>query len=257
MQQYRDVVVGNDYNNIQEGKYIGQNNTVPIMGNNKGIAKTTMNKHNTVTIHDEEQYGELTRTQENGVINQSNIQKILESKLFQETLAKAVAPQVSKQVSSLVAPTLKKISKIESKVGELHDYVQNNIQDIVEKTVKKTAKKNASDVIVLPSMTREERLQRRNRIPVNDPNLLGIKEVIVKVGEKEDGVIDLTKNRKSTTKKFIDDVLYKRFYRVPFGSLTMRQRRVRMRELSTNILSACIDRVEYKHNHDKYLHLNN
>ena len=112
--------------------------------------------------------------------------------------------------------------------------------DSVEKTAKKTAKKNASDVIVLPSMTREERLQRRNRIPVNDPNLLGIKEVIVKVGEKEDGVIDLTKNRKSTSKKFIDDVLYKRFYRVPFGRLTMRQRRVRMRELSTNILSACI-----------------
>ena len=30
-----------------------------------------------------------------------------------------------------------------------------------------------------------------------------------------------------------------------------------MKELSTNILSACVDRVEYKSNPDKYLHLNN
>ena len=46
---------------------------------------------------------------------------------------------------------------------------------------------------MLPSVTREEKLQRRNRIPANDPNLLGVKQVIVKVGEKEDRVIDLTK----------------------------------------------------------------
>ena len=76
-------------------------------------------------------------------------------------------------------------------------------------------------MIVLPSITREERLQRRNRTPSNDPNLLGVKQIIAKVDEKEDGAIDLTKNRKSTSKKFIDDVLHKRFYRVPFRRLKM------------------------------------
>ena len=121
-------MVGNDYNSNQDGRYIGQqSNTVPIMGNNKGVARATMNE-NTVIIHEEDKYGELEKRNGQGMINQNALQQILESKQFQATLAKAVAPQVSKQVSSLVAPTLKKISQIESQVGELHEYVKNNAQ---------------------------------------------------------------------------------------------------------------------------------
>ena len=48
-------------------------------------------------------------------------------------------------------------------------------------TCDKTAKENASDVIVL---TREEKSQQLNRMPANDPDLLGTKQVIAKVGEK-------------------------------------------------------------------------
>ena len=122
---------------------------------------------------------------------------------------------------------------------------------------KKATKKNPSDVVIIPSMNREERLKRRNRIGINDPKLLGIKGVRVIVDDSEDGIIDLTKSRVSSNQKFVDDVLHKRYYRVPFGRLTMRQRRLRMRELSTNIISSCIDRLAYKNNPDKYLHKNN
>ena len=110
MQQYRDVVVENDYNNIQEGQYTGQNETVPAMGNNQGKDKAKMNANNTVVSHEDDNYGELTRTQEKGLINQNALQKILESKQFQATLARAVAPHVSKQVSLLVAPMIKNIT---------------------------------------------------------------------------------------------------------------------------------------------------
>ena len=60
------------------------------------------------------------------MINQQTVREILESKIFQESLARAVAPQVTKQVNSLVAPTLKKISHIEEQVDDLHNYVSGN-----------------------------------------------------------------------------------------------------------------------------------
>ena len=124
IQDYKDVVVGNAYNNNQQGIYSGQNNTVPILGNNNGAAKAAID-NNTVILQEEHQQGEITQNGR-GMINQMTLLKILESKQFQATLAKAVAPQVSQQVTSLVAPTLKKIAQIESQVGELHEYVQGN-----------------------------------------------------------------------------------------------------------------------------------
>ena len=94
-------------------------------------------------------------------------------------------------------------------------------------------------------------------MPTSNPSFLGTKQVIAKVGEKEDGVIGLTKHRNSTSKKLVDDVLRKRFHRAPIGRLKMRQRPDRMRLLSTSALSARTGRVERKHDHGKQLHLNN
>ena len=46
---------------------------------------------------------------------------MLNSRQFQDTLAKIVAPQVN----NLIEPTVKKINQIEEQVGELHGYVQD------------------------------------------------------------------------------------------------------------------------------------
>ena len=61
---------------------------------------------------------------ENQLTTTQQIQKLLKSRQFQDTLAKIVAPQVT----NLIEPTVKKINQIEEQVGVLHDYVQSTNQ---------------------------------------------------------------------------------------------------------------------------------
>ena len=124
IQQYSDVVVGNNYTN-NNGTYQGNNKTAPNKGNKQGTA-TKPNAHNTITIHEGHHLGNINTPAETNMINQKNFLQFLESKQFQSTLAKAVAPQVTKQVTSLVAPTIVKITQIEKQVGELHECVSSN-----------------------------------------------------------------------------------------------------------------------------------
>ena len=125
IQEYKHVLVGNSYNNNQDGIYSGQNNAAPTMGNNQGVAKAATH-NNKIVRHEGMHLGEVTALQKDGIIHTNTIQKIIESQQFQATLAKAVAPQVAKQVTMLVEPTLKKIESIQSQVEELHDYVEGN-----------------------------------------------------------------------------------------------------------------------------------
>lgn len=62
----------------------------------------------------------------NTVVTQSQINNILESKAFQDTLAQIVAPQVAKQVNDLITPSVEKLGSIETQVNELHNYVNDN-----------------------------------------------------------------------------------------------------------------------------------
>ena len=125
IQEYKHVLVGNSYNNNQQGTYSGQNNTAPTMGNNQGVAKAATH-NNKIVRNDDNNQGEISNMNKAGIIPTNAIQRILESQQFQATLAKVVAPQVLQQVTKIVAPTLKKISHIESQVEELHDYVEGN-----------------------------------------------------------------------------------------------------------------------------------
>ena len=50
----------------------------------------------------------------------------LESKEFQETIAKIVAPQVKKQVSDIITPSVEKLNVIETQVKGLHSYAHDN-----------------------------------------------------------------------------------------------------------------------------------
>ena len=62
----------------------------------------------------------------NKVVTQSQINNILESREFQDTLAKIVAPQVAQQVNDLIKPSVEKLDTIETQVNELHNYVDDN-----------------------------------------------------------------------------------------------------------------------------------
>ena len=79
----------------------------------------TEGDHNQVNIH--KGYNAAPTSVEKQMTTTQQIQMMLTSRQFKETLAKIVAPQVS----NLIEPTVKKINQIEEQVGELHDYVQD------------------------------------------------------------------------------------------------------------------------------------
>ena len=123
--------------------------------------------------------------------------------------------------------------------------------------------KNRSMVAAASTIkTREQRAFLRNRIPVK--SMKGIKLVKVMIDGDKDTDIDMTRKESRKGKTYSSmlkkDVLYNsnNYYRVPFGSLKMRQRRHRMKDIAKKLLAACVDRKEY-HNSNKdeeYLQLN-
>jgi hypothetical protein len=105
------------------------------------------------------------------------------------------------------------------------------------------------------SISRSAWLKKRNGESIDHIKLSGINTVKVLIEGDEDEVINIKHNRISQKEKFYDDVTDK-FYRIPFGKLTMKQRRQRMRDIAKVVISACIDRTEYKNNKDEYLFAN-
>ena len=101
---------------------------------------------------------------------------------------------------------------------------------------------------------RAQRLFHRTRLSCDDVTLKGVKKVTVKVGE-EMSEIDLRAKRLLQKFHFTKSVL-KEFYRVPFGRLSMRQRRLRMAEIGKGVLGSCVDRKAFKKDSDGYLYKN-
>ena len=97
-----------------------------------------------------------------------------------------------------------------------------------------------------PPLSRDQRLFRRNRKEVTDKELKGIKTVRVIIAQDEPEVINLIGMRKPTKVKLKDDIMQGHYYKVPFGRLTMRQRRIRMREVSKMILGGCMNRNDFQ-----------
>ena len=100
--------------------------------------------------------------------------------------------------------------------------------------------------------SRSQRLFLRNRIPADDPRLKGVKKVLVRVEDDEVGEIDTTKMRVSTKAVFANEVL-NHYYRIPFAKMKMRGRRERMAEIAKVVISACIDRKEFRKDPDEYI----
>jgi hypothetical protein len=119
-QQYSDVLQ-NPYNRVNNN------------GSNMSISNTT----GTISVGNTTSTNSLVpltptavnKTNEKGnhtVVTQSQINNFLESRDFQETLAKIVAPQVAQQVNDLITPSVEKLDTIEVQVKELHNYVDDN-----------------------------------------------------------------------------------------------------------------------------------
>ena len=107
-----------------------------------------------------------------------------------------------------------------------------------------------------PTLDRGERYFMRKRIPVT--SLKGITAINLKIGDDDDVVIDPRKlPKKSYNQMFIDDVIEKSSpYKLPFGSLTMKQKNLRTNELVKAVLASCINRKELKKDGKTYLESN-
>ena len=108
---------------------------------------------------------------------------------------------------------------------------------------------------VVPDIILEEETTRRDSLI----SLKGIKTVKVTMNENDDEYVVKMKDKKdgmSYKSKFKEDILG-HYFRVPFGKLTMKRRRMRMKDVAKLILGNCIDRDEFKsESHLEYLHSN-
>ena len=119
-QQYSDVLKGPSSTINNNGAQMSITNTTGTISvdNTNGtqtLIPLMMNEYKQRKVNDN-----------NKVVTQSQISNILESKEFQETLAKIVAPQVAQQVNDLIKPSVEKLGTIETQVSELHNYVNDN-----------------------------------------------------------------------------------------------------------------------------------
>lgn len=119
-QQYSDVIKGPSTTINNNGAQMSISNTTGTisLGNTNG--NHTFVSDNTAAIEG--------KNKGNKIVTKTQINHILESREFQDTLAKIVAPQVAKQVTDLISPSVEKLDSIEAQVNELHHYVNDNKQ---------------------------------------------------------------------------------------------------------------------------------
>ena len=118
------------YSDVLRGTYVENNNGVQMSIQN---TSGTISAGNTDGIHNNIPTTQTVAKQgkeygNNTTLTRSLLNNFLESREFQETLAKIVAPQVKKQVSDIITPSVEKLDAIETQVKGLHDYVHDNKQ---------------------------------------------------------------------------------------------------------------------------------
>ena len=118
----------------------------------------------------------------------------------------------------------------------------------------RSTKNMIPEVTHLPPADRSTRLFLRNRIEVKD--LKGIKTVNVIVDGKIDASVDVSSAKRMTNKEIYEQDVLRRFYKVPFERLVMRERNRRINEMAKHILSCCIDRGEFKQYGEDYYKMN-
>ena len=127
---YDDMRQRQQYSDVLKGPYTTVNNNGAQMSikNTTGTISVDNNNgtHTLVPANNKAAIIGNNNGKNNKVVTASQITNMLESKEFQETLAKIVAPQVAKQVNDLIKPSVQKLGAIETQVNELHTYVNDN-----------------------------------------------------------------------------------------------------------------------------------
>ena len=121
IQLYSDMVKKPASSNNMRGVNNGQMTAISLMGDLRDTPSDILNRGEQTNVKKHQGYNMAPTPVEKQLTTTQQIQLLLKSTQFQETLAKIVAPQVT----NLIEPTVKKINQIEEQVGVLHDYVQD------------------------------------------------------------------------------------------------------------------------------------
>ena len=117
---------------------------------------------------------QITQTQQ--------ITMMLNSKQFQDTLAKIVAPQVN----NLIEPTVKKINQIEEQVGVLHDYVQETNTWQLQQTTKQNDLQSDMNTMTTGMQQLQETMHKMMRMQMEREGQGGMKRPAPAINSKID-----------------------------------------------------------------------
>ena len=124
IQLYSDMVKLPQSSNKTRNSNNGQMTTISLTGETIDTQSDITTEGEHTQVNQNNRYKAAPNPVENQLTTTQQIQMLLKSRQFQDTLAKIVAPQVT----NLIEPTVKKINQIEEQVGVLHDYVQDTNQ---------------------------------------------------------------------------------------------------------------------------------
>ena len=154
IQLYSDMVKPNA-NNAMRGVNHGQMTAISLSGDIRDTALERFQGGDNNKLRTFKQQ-EAPTTVEKQLSTTQQIQLMIESRQFQDTLAKIVAPQVT----NLIEPTVKKINQIEAQVGELHDYVQDTNKWQCQHTDRQTNLQNDMNTMTTGMNMLQETLQK-------------------------------------------------------------------------------------------------
>ena len=120
------------------------------------------------------------------------IQLMIKSRQFQETLAKIVAPQVS----NLIEPTVKKINQIEEQVGELHNYVQDTNTWQRQQTNKQSELQNDMNIMMTGMQQLQATMQQMMQMQMEREGIGGTKRSAPNIPLMQDPMTSPTRKQR-------------------------------------------------------------
>ena len=171
IQLYSDMVKQPTAINSMRGVNHGQMTAISLTGDTRDTALERFrgDEQNQVLKYKRKQAApEMVEQQ---MTTNQQIQMMIESRQFQDTLAKIVAPQVS----NLIEPTVKKINQIEEQVGELHNYVQDTNEWQHQQTTRQSELQNDMNIMTTGIQQLQETMQKMMKMQMEREGTGGTK----------------------------------------------------------------------------------
>ena len=169
IQLYSDMVKKPNAHNSMRGVNHGQMTAISLSGDTRDTAlERFQGPDNKMNRYNKQEAPKMVEQQ---LSTTQQIQLMIKSRQFQETLAKIVAPQVS----NLIEPTVKKINQIEEQVGELHDYVQDTNTWQREQTNRQNELKSDMTTMTAGMNMLQDTMQRMMKMQMEKEGMGGMK----------------------------------------------------------------------------------